>query len=367
MLTKRVVVNAIVFAGMTALLLYIGLTHFILGAGGGSTFSITFPNSFGIQPRSDVTIRGVPAGSVESVEFNTSGTVDVEVALDEGFSVNQGTIAELTRRSPIGDITINLVPGSGQEMRDGGHIPAKDTRSPPDPEQTISVLTRVLGSVPPNYLHTVVDELAKGVKGRGEDLGSLSESGNQLPSRILQVKSQLESLIQNGPKVLDVLAENVDTLGDDITKTAILADILRDNRFELVDLSRNGANFLDVMGELLSSQKPNIACLLGDFANTNRTLAEPGNLSSLRDVLRLNHFFFDAVEQAVRPSIKDPFSWFRVNFLPPQPISGKSYPNHRPAPNAFPGGPCRSIYGPGVDADSQPNAHLVQGSRVVKS
>jgi ABC-type transporter Mla subunit MlaD len=213
----------------------------------------------------------------------------------------------------------------------------------------------------------VVDELAQGLKGRGEDLGSLSEAGNQLPTRILQVKAQLESLIQNGPKVLDVLAQNVGTLGDDIAKTAALADILRDKRYELVDLSRNGANFLDVFGQLLRSEKPNIACLLGDFAHVNQTLAEPKNLSNLRDVLNLNHIFFDAVEQAVQPSIKDPFSWFRVNFLPPQPVSAKTYGKHRPVPNAFPGGPCTSMYGPGVGADSQPDAHLVQGSRVMKA
>lgn len=351
MLTRTTIVNAIVFLVVSLGLITFGATRFLMAPASGRTLIITAADAGGVLPRSDVTVRGVPSGSVRHVRLNDDGTAQVTAALDPGVTVTRGTVAEFTRRSPIGDITINLLPGDGAPLPDRGRIPLGDTVALPEAERTVEVLARLLEAIPPSRLDTLVHELSVALNGRGQDLGTLATAGADLAERILQVRRELRSLIERGSETLDVLADNAPVLGDDIAETAVLADILRDRRFDLVSLSREGADFSEVLGELLALQKANLACLINDFGKTNSTLISPEHLEDLRKTLRLNHFFFDGVRQAVQPG-KDEFDWFRVHFLN---LTGEATPRqpHRPAPDVLGGHACDSQFGPGVGPGTQ--------------
>lgn len=361
---RRTAINVVTFVALAAFLVWFGVTRFLLPPESGRTVTMEVADASGLLPRSDVTVRGVPAGVVSRVALTGEGTALITIALDPGMAVTEGTAAEITRRSPIGDLTVNLIPGPGPILPDGGHIPIEHTTSPPDPERTIEVLARLLGAVPPEELDTLVTEAATALRGRGRDLASLSESGADLPERILQVRAQLESLLRTGPEVLDVLAANAPTLADDLAQTAVLADILRDRRFDLVDLSTNGARFAEVFGRLLAEEKPNIACFLSDSGRINRVLAKPGNLRNLEAVLDLNHFFFGGADQSIQKG-KDDLYWFRVHFLAPQQPPAQAYDPVRPPPDVFGGDACTSRYGPGVGPSSQAHQpYVAPGSNV---
>ena len=351
MLTRRTIINGIVFLLVSTGLIAIGTTRFLLAPASGRTLFIAATDAGGVLPRSDVTVRGVPSGAVRDVHLNPDGTADISVALNPGVTVTRGTQAEITRRSPIGDITINLIPGDGAPLPDGGSIPIGDTLPLPGGERTVEVLAQLLEAVPPDQLDTLVHELHLALDGRAEDLGTLATSGADLAERIARVRRQLRSLIETGSETLDVLADNAPVLGDDIAETAVLADILRDRRFDLVDLSREGADFAEVLGELLSLQKANLACLIKDFGKVNQTLIAPEHLKDLKDTLRLNHHFFDGVRQAVQPG-KDGFDWFRVHFLNVE-GTAERYEDERPAPDVFGGHACHSRFGPGVGPGTQ--------------
>src|ERR1051325_1565701 len=252
MLTKRTLVNLMAFGIFAALLVWAGLTQYVMSGASGRMLTVQFTDATGVAPRNDVTMRGVPIGVVTDVALARDGLVDVKVQLDPGESVPRGTKAALTRRSPTGDITMELTPGTGAALPSGAMIPVADTSTPPDPEKTIEILARVLHAVPSSQLSTLVAELAATVRGRGSDLASLSVNSADLPQRILQVQSRLEDLISKGPQVTGVLADNASTLADDIAQTAALADILRDRRHDLVSLSKNGAAFAEVANLLIA-------------------------------------------------------------------------------------------------------------------
>jgi virulence factor Mce-like protein len=364
MIGKRVVINLVAFLGLAALLVWYGASQLLLEKGGGKTIRVEFTDASGLGPRNDVTMRGVPVGAVQSVTLTPRGVADVVVLLQPGVDVPEGTRAEISRRSPIGDLTLDLQPGRGESMPDNGIIPRSATTTPPDPERTIAELAKVLGAVPSSDLQTLVHELSLAVDNRGRDLATLSRVSGELPARILQVRSQLDHLIRTGPQVTGVFADNANALRDDIAQTAVLADILRDRRFDLVHLSEHGASFATLYNDLLASEKANIACLFHDFGNVNATLAEPNNLQNLKNVLELNHYFFDAVWQAVQQG-KDGLAWFRVQMLPHQEPAGRQYAGRRPPPDVYGGDACRSIYGKGVDRGTQPGpVWLAQGSHL---
>ncbi|MGH2787613.1 MAG: MCE family protein [Actinomycetota bacterium] len=351
MITKRIIINLIVFLLVTTGLTVLGFYNLLLQGSGGDRITADFTDAGGLAPRNDVTLRGVTVGSIDHVELTAEGA-RAYLNLDRGVEVPAGTKATIARRSPLGDLVVELTPGTGEPIGNGGHIEVADTLPPPDAGETVEVLARVLHSVPPEDLATVVSELATAVDGRGRDLGELSEATADLPQRILEVKAELDALIRTGPQVTGVLADNARVLADDITVTAELADILRDRRHDIAELYRNGGRFTTVAGRIIARDKANISCLVADFADINTVMAMRRNIRNLKAALDLNHFFFDGVEQAVRKGL-DGRMWFRVQVLPHTEPQARSYVPKRGAPGVYAANACRSRFGPGVGPGSQ--------------
>ncbi|HEX8099644.1 MAG TPA: MCE family protein, partial [Actinomycetota bacterium] len=234
------------------------------------------------------------------------------------------------------------------------------TTPPPDAERTIETLARVLHAVPSKKLHSLVTELAAAVRGRGRDLASLSVTTADFPEKLLKVKTELESLIENGPKVTGVLADNAHAFANDLTFTARLADILRDRRFDLLELSKNGARFANVANNLVATEKSNISCFVADMGTLNVVLAQHQN--TLAGAIELNHYFFDAVVQLVQPAV-DKLDWFRVSLIPPGQTAARSY--KRPPEDVYAGHACVSTWGRGVGPGGQPGpVWLANGSKL---
>lgn len=340
----RTYVNVATFLVLSVLLAYIGFTNFILKQSTGATLTADFSDASGVSANNDVTMRGIVIGTVTDVNFE-GDYVRVSMQLDPDAEVPSDSRALIVRRSPIGELTIELDPGSAAPFESGDHIANVNTEPPPDVSSTIEVFADILHAVPSEDLHTVVSELATALKGRSQDLAKFADASLALPERLLEIEDELESLIRNGPKLTGVFADNAKVFADDITQTALLADILRDKRFDLVDLNANGARFLEVAADILSDEKANLACFLKDAGDTNAALA--ARKSDLIATLDLNHFFFDGVRQAVRKDA-DGGTWFRVQLLPHQEPSGRTYAEKRAIPDVFPGRACTSRYGMGV-------------------
>ncbi|HEX2069729.1 MAG TPA: MCE family protein [Actinomycetota bacterium] len=359
---RRTTINLIVFFAAAFLLIFLTATLYVIPKGGGRAVHLVFTDAGGIQPRNDVTILGVPAGAVREAVLLPGGLVRVTADLEPGFVVTQGTRGEINRRSPIGDLTLELIPGTGPPLPTEATIGPRHTTPPPDAERTIETLADVLHAVPSEDLKKLVTELAIALRGRGRDLASLSVTTADFPERLLQVKTELRSLILNGPKVTGVLADNANAFADDLVETAKLADILRDRRFDLVELSQEGDRFLRVANNLLVAEKSNLACFIADMGNLNVMLARAQ--PTLARAIEWNHFFFNAVVQAVRLSPSDQHEWFRV-FL--EGAAGGAQAYRRPAPDVYAGHACRSIYGPGVGPGAQPGpVWLARGSDLVR-
>ena len=343
--TGRVVINVVTFLVVSLFLVWLGAKNLVFVRDQGSVLHAEFTDASGLLSRNDVTMQGVPVGAVGEVELNDEGYVEVEILLDKGVEVPEGTVAEIVRRSPIGELTMELEPGEGPPLEDGTTIDVEDTLPPPDVSKTLEVLADLLHEVPAENLDAVVSELAAAVEGRSGDLARLTESGVLIPERLLEIENELRALIETGPELTGVLADNADVLADDITQTALLADLLRDNSDELIGLNRNGASFLTTAGRMLQRDKANLSCLIRDFADVNTEIA--AHRGDLAGTLDNNHFFLGAVEQAVQVGL-DEGTWFRVQLLPHQEPAGASYAPHHDPPLVYPAHGCSSPYGPGV-------------------
>jgi phospholipid/cholesterol/gamma-HCH transport system substrate-binding protein len=359
---RRTLINVATFLLASLALAYYGATNLIVQQASGMHLAAEFSDASGIAERNDVTMRGVVVGSVTGVELTETGVM-VDMRLNPGEDVPEGTEAMIVRRSPIGELTIELEPGDGEDLASGSTLPLADTQPPPDVSTTIEALADVLHAVPSEDLETVVSELSDAVRGRSEDLARFTDASAALPERLLEIESELESLITTGPELTGVFADNAEVFADDLRQTAVLADILRDRRYDLLNLYKDGARFSAVANDLLVAQKANLACFIRDAGTFNLAIA--ARRGDLEATLQKNHFFFDAVEQAVQ---KDPTggTWFRVQLLPHQEPAGNVYAKRRKTPDVFPGRGCNSIYGKGVPAATDGNTVLAPRSAIRK-
>jgi phospholipid/cholesterol/gamma-HCH transport system substrate-binding protein len=358
----RTLINVLTFVVASMGLVYYGGMNLIIQQADGPKLAAEFQDAAGLLPRNDVTMRGVVVGTVGDVRLTATGVI-VDMTLNPGTEVPTGTHATIVRRSPIGELTMELEPGDGEPMPDGAVIDSSDTTAPPDVSTTIESLADVLHAVPSEDLSTVVEELALAVDGRAADLQRFTDASAALPERLLEVERELYSLIRTGPKLTGVFADNAPTFADDLRQTALLADILRDKRFDLVDLYREGARFSQIAGDLLADEKANLSCFISDAGVVNAAIAD--RKRDIAATLDKNQFFFGGVEQTVQKD-REGYTWFRVQLLPHTEPQGRIYEPKRPAPDVFPGRKCTSRYGDGVSAALQGNAVLAPDSFIRK-
>lgn len=359
---NRTLINVVTFVVASFALAFFGLNNLVLTDDTGRTLNAEFTDASGVRARNDVTMRGVVVGTVSNVYLTDDGTM-VQMDLNPSAEIPEGTKAAIVRRSPIGELTIELEPGDGPPLEDDATLAMSDTLPPPDVADTITVFADFLSAVPSEDLSTVVSELAAAVRNRSKDLATFTDASLELPEALLEIEDELESLIVNGPDLTNVLAENAETFADDLTQTALLADILRDRRYDLVELYDNGAEFTRLAGDLLSDEKANISCLVRDIGLFNETISR--HTDWLAQTLDKNHFFFDAADQAVQKDARG-WTWFRVQLLPHTEPAARQYPIQRQTPDVLLGRGCSSRYGTGVGPTQNGGLKLAPGSEVRK-
>lgn len=144
----------------------------------------------------------------------------------------------------------------------------------------------------------------------------------------------------------------------------MLANLLEHHRHDLVSLLNEGSNAARLLTQLVTVDRPNLACMLHDFADVSANVASPVNLANLSIGLATNEWFFGAIADVspTGPSTGlypgDPYKasqvWFRTRLLlPPAQPSANQYSHGIPLPPSKPGAACDTEFGKGAWAASQ--------------
>lgn len=204
-LTPRLAVNLV-----TVLLLFVVSVGWVITSVVGPTltggqFRVTadFAESGGVFTNQEVTYRGVLVGRVGELELNEDG-VDIELVIDGEWEgrIPANSIARIQSKSPVGEQFVNLTPlGPTDDMLgDGDEIARADTELPVDFQRLLAVLDRVLADVPPEASRRVVSELAAGLRGRGDDIGSILVSLGTLADTFADVAPEQQRLLDDATR-----------------------------------------------------------------------------------------------------------------------------------------------------------------------
>lgn len=180
--TRRI---ALAGASLVVIML-LGCTYLVLGTlrvdptKSMITIRVPLPESGGLLPNQDVTLRGVPIGRVESVELGDGGVLAV-ARVEERFKIPVDSAVRVSGLSPAGEQYLDIRPAveGGPYLTDGSSVSTDQTSTPITLAELLSDADGALAQLDPAKLATIREEI--GVSSQGPDkLGDLLDGGTFL-------------------------------------------------------------------------------------------------------------------------------------------------------------------------------------------
>jgi phospholipid/cholesterol/gamma-HCH transport system substrate-binding protein len=178
-------------------------------------FEVTadFASSGGVFTNQEVTYRGVLIGKVGDLTLNEDG-VDIQLLIDPEWEneIPTAVTARVQSKSAVGEQFVNLVPTGGVSdmLSDGDSIPRGQTELPVDFQKLLRTLDAVLGDVPPGKTRRLIQNLADGVGGRGDEIASILESLGTLSKAFASVAPEQQRLLDNATKTGSAFLDSKD-------------------------------------------------------------------------------------------------------------------------------------------------------------
>lgn len=231
------------------------------------------PESGGIFTNAEVTYQGVPVGRVGEMTLRPDG-VAVTLDLDSGApKIPASAVAVVANRSAIGEQFIDLQPTSaaGPYLEDGSVI--TESSVPPPLEDVVASAIDFTSSIPVDDLHTVITELGAAFNGQSDNLTRLVDSLDTLSQAGVDSLPQTIALLQNSNVVLATQAEQSDAILTWSRNLDLITAQLMASDPDVRRLLTTGTTSATQLSELIRNNGDDIAKVVGDLAETVRTIA----------------------------------------------------------------------------------------------
>ncbi|MGB3481119.1 MAG: MlaD family protein [Mycobacterium sp.] len=236
------------------------------------TVRVMLPETGGLLPNQDVTLRGVPIGRVESVNFTDTGVV-ATAAIDSDVPVPLDSSVRVSALSAAGEQYLEFRPQSdhGPNLTNGSVIGQNQTSIPVSLPRLLANGDGVLAQLDAKKLAAMSDELRVGHQGP-QKLAALLDGGAFLVSTLDSVLPQTVSVLRTSRTVLTTLADVTPGLRDTSQQ---LQDVLHgvnamDGGFRtLVD---RGSAPLTALDAVIADNSETMVQLLGKLTTTAQVL-----------------------------------------------------------------------------------------------
>ena len=192
------------------------------------TVVVDLTSTGGLYTGSAATYRGVNVGRVTEISLTPDG-VQARVKLTSDLQIPQDTLAVVRSLSPVGEQYIDFQPNtdSGPFLQNNDHIPAAATDVPQTLATSVVNINRLLNQIDPDKLHTTLTALSTGLKGTGDDLGTLVDQSDAILADLQQYWPETQRLLRNGSTVLDIGTDNAANIQSMATSAKEFGEFLR--------------------------------------------------------------------------------------------------------------------------------------------
>ena len=260
------------------LVLVVATAYLLIGALRVTPFAASYkvtvrlPESGGLLPNQDVSLRGVRIGRVESLQITDRG-VNAVASLTSKVSIPVSAVAHVSALSPAGEQYIDFEAASdaGPYLHDGSVIGLDRTTVPVSLAQLLGDADGLLAQVDPHKVELIKKELSLSKEGPAK-LAAIVDGGTFLLSTLDSVLPQTTSIIKTSRVVLTLAADKnagVAAAATELNQT--LAGVAR-MQGGYRRLTERTPHTLSGVDSLFADNSDTMVQLLGSLATTSQLL-----------------------------------------------------------------------------------------------
>ncbi|OBG82743.1 mammalian cell entry protein [Mycobacterium sp. E802] len=263
-------------AGALVMTLVVATAYLMIGALRVKPFDSTYrltvqlPESAGLLPNQDVTLRGVRVGRVERLDITPSG-VNAVVNVDSAVQIPKSSDVRVSGLSPAGEQYIDFVGHSDQGpfLSDGNVI--TEASVPVSLAQLLADADGALAQVDVDKLELIRRELSMSSAGPRK-LSDIIDGGTFLLSTLDSVLPETTSILRNSRVVFSLAADKnagIAVASDNLSSTFDGINRMRDGFRRLTNETPGALTSVD---NLFVDNSDTMVQLLGSLASTSQLL-----------------------------------------------------------------------------------------------
>ena len=239
-----------------------------------SSYKVTvqLPESGGLLPNQDVTLRGVRIGRVESLQVTDRG-VNAVASITSRVKIPASSVVHVSALSPAGEQYINFEAESnaGPYLHDGSVIGLDRTTVPVSLAQLLGDADGLLSQVDPRKIELIKKELSLSKEGPAK-LAAIVDGGTMLLSTLDSVLPQTTSIIKTSRVVLTLATDKNAGLAAATTElNQTLAGVAR-MQGGYRRLTEQTPHTLSAVDNLFDDNSDTMVQLLGSMATASQLL-----------------------------------------------------------------------------------------------
>jgi phospholipid/cholesterol/gamma-HCH transport system substrate-binding protein len=259
---------------------YVGIPERYLGQ--SYEISAVLPDSGGIFPNAEVTLRGVPVGRVRDLTLTPDG-VRADLQLDKDVRIPEDTMVRVAHLSAVGEQYVELIPpgDDGPYLSDGDSLPVSAASTPLQVTSLLVHLDRLATSIGKSKLRRVVHELGDAFSRSGQDLATVLVSARRLSNSLARIQPTTTALLRDGQRVLSTQRDLDPDLRRLSTGLDRLTRTIADSDPQLATILSEAPQTLAQARTLLARNDSTVSMLLGNLLSVTEIVAQPIRLRGL--------------------------------------------------------------------------------------
>jgi virulence factor Mce-like protein len=239
-----------------------------------SSYQVTveLPESAGLLPNQDVTLRGVPIGRVERLDITARG-VSALVSVESSAPIPISSQVRVSGLSPAGEqyIDFSAESDAGPYLSDGAVVALGNATVPVSLAELLADADGALAQVDPAKLELIREELSLSEQGP-QKLADIIDGGTFLLSTLDSVLPETTSMLRTSRVVLTLAADKkagIDVASGNFDETFAGINQMTDGFRRLTDQTPGALNSVD---DLFTDNSDTMVQLLGSLASTSQLL-----------------------------------------------------------------------------------------------
>jgi len=234
--------------------------------------TIELPESAGLLPNQDVTLRGVRIGRVDRLDITPDG-VNAVIDVNSSVPVPESSDVRVSGLSPAGEQYIDFVAqtNDGPYLRDGSIITAGRATVPVSLAELLADADGALAQIDPAKIELIKSELSLSKDGPRK-LADIINGGTFLLSTLDSVLPETTSILRNGRPVFTLVADKnagIDVAAGNLSESFTGINNMRDGYRRLTNQAPQTLSDVDA---LFADNSDTMVQLLGNLTTTSRLL-----------------------------------------------------------------------------------------------